>query len=71
MQLTFELMSVVISDTFWVARPPILMALCVAWEASFDADEENKDHPCNNNYSFKYFIDEILLIIKINTLRHF
>lgn len=48
MRLTFELMSVVISDTFWVASPPILMALCVAWEASFDADEENKDHPYNN-----------------------
>jgi len=53
MQLTFELMSVVISDTFWVARPPILMALCVAWEASFDADEENKDHPYNTYQSFK------------------
>lgn len=55
MLLTFELMSVVISVTFWVASPPILMALCVAWEASFDADEENKDHPCNN-YFFDYYL---------------
>jgi len=55
MLLTFELMSVVISVTFWVASPPILMALCVAWEASFDADEENKDHPCNN-YLFDYYL---------------
>lgn len=47
MQPTFELMSVVISDTFWVANPPILMALCVAWDAIFEADEENNDHPYN------------------------
>jgi hypothetical protein len=47
MQLTFELISVVISDTFCVANPPILIALCVAWDASFDADEENIDHPYN------------------------
>lgn len=47
MHLTFELRSVDISDTFWVASPPILMALCVAWEANFDADEENNDHPWN------------------------
>lgn len=60
MHLTFELKSVVISDTFWVANPPILMALCVAWEASFDADDENKDHPyncfilMNNLFYWKY-----------------
>lgn len=51
MQLTFELMSVVKSDTFWVANPPILMAPCVAWDANFDAEEENNDHPYN------YFIE--------------
>lgn len=45
MRLTFELMSVVISDTFWVAIPLILMALCVAWEANFDAEDENNDQP--------------------------
>lgn len=45
MQLTFELISVVMSDTFWVANPPILMALCVAVEAILEADEENNDQP--------------------------
>lgn len=50
MQLTFELISVVMSDTFWVANPPILMALCVAVEASLDADEENNDQPYNKKF---------------------
>lgn len=48
MQLTLEPMSVVRSDTFWVASPPILMAPCVAWDANFDAEEENNDQPYND-----------------------
>lgn len=44
------------SDTFWVAIPPILMALCVAWEASFEADDENNDQPYN------YFIIKVKYI---------
>lgn len=53
MQLTFELMSVVKSDTFWVANPPILMALWVAVDASLDADEENNDQPYSKKFQLK------------------
>lgn len=60
MRLTFELKSVVISDTFWVAIPLILMALCVAWEANFDAEDENNDQPWN------YFIKTVNKTYNIN-----
>lgn len=62
MHLTFELRSVDMSDTFWVASPPIFMALCVAWEASFDAEEENNDHPWN--YLNKININKLFKLVR-------